>query len=193
MSDLKQGRTRGDAKVAATSEGSALAQNVEFVADLHARTRHELKHHRTVEILGDALGRPRVLYALLSVVAIWVGTNGTLKLIGRTPLDPPPFFWLQGAIALTALVVTLVLLISQNRLAQLSEQRAHLDLQVNLLAERKIAKLIELVEELRRDLPSVVNRRDTEAESMQIAADPGAVLDAVKASLLEDRSERDDT
>jgi uncharacterized membrane protein len=174
------------------SEPSALAQNVEFVADLHARTRLELKHHRAVEVLGDGLGRPRVLYGLLVIVAGWSGGNATLKLMGRAPLDPPPFFWLQGAIALTALVVTLVLLISQNRLAQLSEQRAHLDLQVNLLAERKIAKLIELVEELRRDLPSVVNRRDVEAESMQIAADPGAVLDAVKASLLEDRSEREE-
>jgi uncharacterized membrane protein len=133
-----------------------------------------------------------VLYALLVVVATWIGGNETLKLVGRAPLDPPPFFWLQGAIALTALVVTLVLLISQNRLARLSEQRAHLDLQVNLLAERKIAKLIELVEELRRDLPSVVDRRDAEAESMQVAADPGAVLDAVKASLRDDRSEREE-
>ena len=191
MSDVEE-RVAKDAKTPAAIEGSALAQNVEFVADLHARTRQELKHHRTVEMLGEGLGRPRVLYALLVVVATWIGANATLKLVGRAPIDPPPFFWLQGAIALTALVVTLVLLISQNRLAQLSEQRAHLDLQVNLLAERKIAKLIELVEELRRDLPSVVNRRDTEAESMQIAADPGAVLDAVKASLLEDRSEREE-
>jgi uncharacterized membrane protein len=191
LNDVEQGAL-ASAKTPPASEGSALAQNVEFVADLHARTRQELRNHRAVELLGEGLGRPRVLYALLVVLATWIGGNETLKLTGRAPLDPPPFFWLQGAIALTALVVTLVLLISQNRLAQLSEQRAHLDLQVNLLAERKIAKLIELVEELRRDLPSVVNRRDAEAESMQIAADPGAVLDAVKASLLEDRSDREE-
>jgi uncharacterized membrane protein len=49
-------------------------------------------------------------------------------------------------------------------------------LQLNLLSERKIAKVITLLEELRTDLPNVVNRYDSEATIMQDAADPIAVL-----------------
>jgi hypothetical protein len=50
--------------------------------------------------------------------------------------------------------------------AKLAQQRAHLDLQVNLIAKEKVAKLIALVEELRRDLPSVKVRKGTLADAM---------------------------
>jgi uncharacterized membrane protein len=55
-------------------------------------------------------------------------------------------------------------------------------LQVNLLAEHKVAKLIALVEELRRDLPMVRDRIDREADSMQEAVDPAAMLAALEGT-----------
>jgi uncharacterized membrane protein len=73
----------------------------------------------------------------------------------------------------------LVVLIGQNREAILDAQRAHLDLQLNLLAEQKITKLIALLEELRRDIPSVSNRHDQVAEGMQQSANPEAILSAM--------------
>lgn len=62
--------------------------------------------------------------------------------------------------------------VAQNRQAKLSERRALLDLHVNLLVERKVAKLISLIEELRRDLPQVQDRRDDQAEAMTHPLDP---------------------
>jgi uncharacterized membrane protein len=67
----------------------------------------------------------------------------------------------------------------QNRLAKLEEQRAHLDLKVNLLTEQKAAKLIDLMEELRRDLPNVENRHDSEADALQQSMNPELVLAAL--------------
>jgi uncharacterized membrane protein len=55
-----------------------------------------------------------------------------------------------------------------------------LELQVSLLAEQKTAKLIALIEELRRDLPEVTNRHDAEAAAMEQSTDPHAILDAIK-------------
>ena len=55
-------------------------------------------------------------------------------------------------------------------------------LQLNLLSEQKIAKLISLVEELRTDLPNVKNRADLEAEIMQQAIDPQAILEVIQNS-----------
>jgi uncharacterized membrane protein len=107
------------------------------------------------------------------------------ELLGFQPLDPPPFFWLQGIVSVGALLTTTVVLITQNREAKLEEQRLELELQVNLLTEQKTTKLIHLLEELRRDLPMVKNRDDPEAAALQKPTDLEEVLAA-----LEDRSDK---
>src|SRR5581483_10605460 len=95
--------------------------------------------------------------------------------LSLVPPDPPPFGRAQGVVGLAALLMTTMVLTTQNRQMRHAEQRSHLDLQVNLLAEQKVAKLIALVEELRRDLPNVHNRKDSLAEAMTRSVDPGAV------------------
>ncbi len=72
-----------------------------------------------------------------------------------------------------------MVLIKQNRLDKLAEQRAHLDLKVTLLTEQKVAKLIDLLEELRRDLPNVRNRHDPEAIALKQSMNPDLVLAAL--------------
>jgi uncharacterized membrane protein len=79
-------------------------------------------------------------------------------------------------------------LVRQTREENFADQRAQLMLQLNLLSEQKIAKIIALLEELRIDLPNVINRHDSEAELMQLAADPIAVLEALQKNLTQDMS-----
>jgi uncharacterized membrane protein len=67
----------------------------------------------------------------------------------------------------------------QNRQARIEDQRAHLDLQVNLLTEQKVTKLIHLLEELRLDLPMVKHRHDPEALSLRRRTDAIQVLSAL--------------
>ena len=154
-----------------------MSQNIESVASIRARDDQGLdKHQRRIEGLTGALGRPRTVYAILAVVVAWIAFNVSVP---RAGIDPPPFFWLQGVASLSALLMTTLVLITENRQARSAEQRSHLDLQVNVLAEHKIAKLIALLEELRRDLPMVKDRVDREADSMQEAADPAAMLVAL--------------
>ena len=165
-----------------------VAQSVGNVASLQARARGTLtQHQRSVEWLTMALGRPRTLYVVVALVAVWIGVNTRLYLVNGRALDPPPFPWLQGAITLGALLMATMVLITQNRQTKHAEQRAALDLQVNLLAEQKIAKLIALIEELRRDLP-VRDRIDREAEAMKRAVDPQAVMSKLEATLEEPRA-----
>jgi uncharacterized membrane protein len=159
-----------------------VSEDIESVASIRARAQQRLgKHQRMMEVLTAALGKPRTVYLTLSIVVAWVALNGVApKLFGWHSIDPPPFFWLQGMIALSALLMTTLVLITANRQTRNAEERSHLDLQVNLLAEHKVAKLIGLVEELRRDLPMVRNRVDREADVMQEAVDPHAMLDALE-------------
>ena len=50
------------------------------------------------------------------------------------------------------------------------------------MTERKVAKVIELIEELRRDSPTLKNRTDQEARQMSVRTSPGEVLIAIKDS-----------
>jgi uncharacterized membrane protein len=161
-----------------------VSQEVESVASIRARAEQRLdRHQRMMEVLTTALGRPRTVYLTLSIVVGWMAFNlVTPKLFGWPRIDPPPFFWLQGMVALSALLMTTMVLITANRQTRNAEERSHLDLQVNLLAERKVAKLIALVEELRRDLPMVRDRIDREADSMQKAVDPDAMMAALEGA-----------
>jgi uncharacterized membrane protein len=156
-----------------------IADNVDAIARLYEQ-EEQRRAHSGLERAARFVGAPRFLYSALIVVLAWVGVNAAA---GARAVDPPPFFWLQGVIALSAWLTTTVVLISQNRQGKLAEQRAHIDLQINLLAEKKIAKLIALVEELRRDLPSVGDRKDPEAQAMARPADPHAVARALDGKL----------
>ena len=155
-------------------------QNIQSVAALHERAREGLsRSQRRMERLGMFVGRPAYLISLSAVIVLWALANLLVARLGFRAWDPPPFAWLQGFLSLTALVTSTIILIAQNRQTNLERQRAHLDLQVNLLTEQKVTKLIHLVEELRRDLPMVRDRHDPQAASMQKPADADEVLAAL--------------
>ena len=59
---------------------------------------------------------------------------------------------------------------------------------MNLLTEQKATKLINLMEELRKDLPMVKDRHDTEAEALQQPTNPDQVLAALDEWLESEKS-----
>jgi uncharacterized membrane protein len=153
-------------------------ETIESVAELERKALTDASlQQRTIERFTLAVGRPRTVVIILAVVAFWVVLNAVLRLLGRAQLDPPPYSWLQGLVSLTALLMTVVILTTENRQSETGEQRSRLNLQSTLLAERKTAKIIQLLEELRYDLPNVENREDREAEELTLPTDPHALVD----------------
>lgn len=170
------------------SDRDQTSQNIDAVLKFYTREEEKISHwQRILERLGSFIGQPLFLGFILLFVALWVIVNTVLRLLGMTEFDPAPYFWLQGIVGLGALLTATVVLTKQNRLAKLEEQRAHLDLKVTLLTEQKVAKLIDLIEELRRDLPNVKDRHDPEAAVLQQSMNPVSVLAA-----LDERSESDE-
>jgi uncharacterized membrane protein len=164
-----------------------ISQNIDSILAFYRREEQKISDsQRLLETVGGFMGRPSYLGWVLSFVALWLLANALSERLGFQPLDPPPFFWLQGVVSLGAMLTATVVLITQNREAKLEEQRLHLDLQVNLLTEQKTTKLIRLLEELRRDLPMVKHRHDPEAAALQKPTDPEVVLAA-----LEERRDKD--
>jgi uncharacterized membrane protein len=161
-----------------------VSQTVDTIAQLHARSEEDVtRHQRSIEMIAANLGKPRALYMIGAAALMWVVMNVAMCASGRSPFDPPPFSWLQGFASLGALLMATTVLATQNRQRKISDERAQLDLQVNLLSEQKLAKVIALLEELRRDMPNVKNRSDPLAEAMTQAVDPHAVVTALQETM----------
>lgn len=163
-----------------------LGQNIETTNRLREQAQRETEQlHKPIERVFSALARPITLFIVIGVLAIWMAVNTYLHLRGEA-VDTPPFFWMQGLTSMLSLFTTLIILIVQTRQGRRQERRDQLELQINLLAEQKTAKLIQLIEELRRDLPNVRDREDAEANAMEHGTDPEQVLQVL------DEVERDD-
>jgi uncharacterized membrane protein len=154
-------------------------ETVESVADLDRGAERRLStHQRWIERTTSAVGRPRSVYIVLAFTAAWVALNSALALAGRA-FDPPPFSYLDCIISLAALLMTIIILTTENRINLHDTRRDRLDLQINLLNERKISKVIEMLEALRSDSPAIPNRNDPEASEMRRTADTAAIVRAI--------------
>jgi uncharacterized membrane protein len=137
---------------------------------------------RLVEWLTEHLGTPKVVLAVLVLIATWLAFNVGCHIVGHTPFDPYPFPALQGLLAFGALLMTLLILTTENRLAGSADRRSRLALQMGIVTEQKVAKIIALIEEQRRDDPNLKNRDDAEAEAMMEVADPSTLSQALDVS-----------
>ena len=160
-----------------------IQDTVEAIAKLHAEHQQaagRLQH--LVERLTGWIGRPQFIALLTGAMLLWVGANLLATWAGGAAWDEPPFAWLQGVVGLLALYVTVLILTTQRREDQLAGYREQLTLELAIVSEQKSAKIIALLEEMRRDNPNLRNRVDAEAVAMAVPADPQAVLDAIKDS-----------
>lgn len=158
-----------------------IEDSVAAIARLHAEHYEDASPlQKAIERSTARAARPEFLAVLTLGIGGWIALNLALLAGGRQPWDEPPFFWLQGAVALGALYMTLLILDTQRREDSLAIRRAQLALELGTLGETKSAKIIELIEELSRDLPMLQNRIDPEARAMSVPADPQAVFAAIK-------------
>ena len=157
-----------------------VTQNIETIRKLSEERQQAGIHHRPIERIFDFIARPITLYVLLFCVILWILSSLLEGAFVHQSFDPPPFYALQGLLTGLSLFTTVIVLIVQARQGRRAEQRAELEFQVNLLAEQKIAKLISLLEEQRRDSPFLKDREDAEAAQMQQGADPQSILSALE-------------
>ncbi len=156
-------------------------ENVESIINLKLRHEQEIsQHQRAIERITAFIGRPCIFYSILIFVLLWVMYNALAPRFGLPLVDAPPFYWLQGIVGFSALLVATAVLITQNRQGRFAEERRHLDLQVSLLIEQKVTTLIKLMDELRRDLPSVQHDTNPQVEALKEPVDPKLVLHSLK-------------
>lgn len=144
---------------------------------LRAR-RTELERSRTRgERVADAItrfcGSMTFVYVHAALVGLWLLINTRVLPIMK-PFDPYPFVMLAMAASVEAIFLSTFVLISQNRMSKTSTERDELDLQIDLLAEHEITKLIELTEAIARKLE--VDIAPSELAELKQDVAPEAVL-----------------
>ena len=156
-------------------------RTVQSIADFHIEHhRQATRGQRAVERVIPQLARPHVVLIVAAVVLAWIVVNLLAIRLGYPAFDPPPFSLLQGAVTLSALCMTILILTTQRGEDRLMEHFVHLTLEIAMVNDQRTAKLIELVEDLRRDHPDIADRVDAEAASMSHASNPRHVLEAIR-------------
>jgi len=146
---------------------------------LEARQRAENERKSWQDKLADAItcftGSMRFVGIHLALFGLWIIWN--LGWLGLPPFDKS-FVVLAMFASVEAIFLSTFVLISQNRQAALADQRAELDLQVSLLAEHEITRLVVLVTEIAKKL-DIAEAQNTELPELEKDVHPENVLDAI--------------
>lgn len=99
------------------------------------------------------------------IFAAWIVWN--LGYIPMAPIfDPFPFSLLTMVVSLEAIVLSTIVLISQNRAARMADIREEIDLQVNLRAERQITKILQILDKVEHKI-HVAHADDKQLAAME--------------------------
>lgn len=127
-------------------------------------------------------GSMRFVYVHLAIYGAWIVLN--LGWVPGVQSWDPTFVVLAMIASVEAIFLSTFILITQNRMSAAADRRAELDLQVSLLAEAEITKLVELVSEV-ADRMGVLGARHAELDEMKQRVVPEAVLDAIEEEAAE--------
>jgi uncharacterized membrane protein len=139
-----------------------------------SRTRQE----RIADAIGRFTGSMAFVYIHLVVFGLWFAVN-----LGWLPVIPrfdPTFVVLAMVASVEALFLSTFVLITQNRMAALAEKRAELDLQISLLSEHEITRLMTLVTAMAEQMGLEVAQDPELAELSQDVA-PEKVMEKMEA------------
>lgn len=136
---------------------------------------------RFANAIAESFGDPVFVYIHAIWFLAWVLWN--TGLLGMPIFDPFPFGLLTTIVSLEAIFLSMFVLISQNQLVRLSEQRSDLDLHINLLAEYEITKILRLVDAIADHL-KLHEGRDPELRELEKVVEPQALLREIELQKL---------
>ena len=142
------------------------ARNVEEIARLEREAaRERALADRVADVVAGSAGTLGFVLGHLALIAAWIAVN-TEALPGVPAFDPFPFGLLGGMFSLEGVLLAAFVLIKQNRMSARADERSHLDLQISLLAEQEVSKIIQMLERLSRAQGVERQVVDKDAEEM---------------------------
>jgi uncharacterized membrane protein len=163
----------------ATPGKARLAKIIEQNIHTIISTRQTAANQRTLEErLADAItafsGRMYFVYFHIIWFGVWLLIN--MGYLGIHPFDPYPFGLLTMIVSLEAIFLATFVLISQNRLSAEADRRADLDLQIGLLTEYELTRVLKMLDAI-QDKMGIENDTDEELIDLERDVHPEDVLE----------------
>lgn len=153
---------------------------IQAMAAMHEAHHAEASRlDRLIDRITATVAKSSFLICVAMAIVLWVSANSVMRALGARPADVWPFSFLSLLLSCTALFISILILASQRRADRLANLREQMTLEMVLLTTQKVSKLIDLMEELRRDSPDVKDRVDLEAIEMADMPDHDTVLNAI--------------
>ena len=138
-------------------------KNIEAILRLEEDDERKLSSlHRVSHKVGWFVGTIYFVIIQAVFVLLWLFWNAFAV------FDPYPFPLLSAVLALEAVFLTSFVLIRQNSMDRQSERRNHLDLQINLLAEKEATSILRALSEIAKHFQIDLS---TDAESRELTED----------------------
>jgi uncharacterized membrane protein len=126
-------------------------------------------------------GKTSFLIGNILVFAIWILWNvGYLPWL--SPFDPYPFGFLTMTVSLEAIILSIAVLITQNREGEIADLREETDFEINVRAENEVTKILNMLDDIHEHL-GISNKDDAELRSMKERTD----IDALEEEILKER------
>jgi uncharacterized membrane protein len=139
-----------------------LLENVRVVGDLE---RQAVEHRSRLDRFADSVtafaGSGRFLVGHIVWFTVWLILGQS-----RYAFDPFPFSLLNVLVSVEAIFLTTFVLMTQNRMSRQADRRAHLDLQVNLLAEQELTAILQMLYALCRKAGTCARVSDTRVQKL---------------------------
>ena len=169
----------------ATGVTAQMERNVRTAAKLE---RDAMAERTPTDRLSDGITRVAGSAGFVTMHAVWFTVWIALNLGAVphvAPFDPYPFSFLTLVVSLEAIFLAIFVLMSQNRMSRMADRRAHLDLQVDLLAERENTVMLHMLRSLCEKQGIRLDDLDREAQDLLTETDVTALASDLQAKLPE--------
>jgi uncharacterized membrane protein len=151
-----------------------IERNIRTIIRLRLKAaRERTVHDRVADTITSLSGRMGFAYVHIVWFGLWILLN--TGRVGVPAFDPFPYGLLTMIVSLEAIFLSTVVLISQNRLSGEIERRADLDLQIGLLTEHEVTRVLQMLDAIQRKM-GIDDDESSELADLEMETKPEDVL-----------------
>ena len=157
---------------------TVLERNIQALLERRQAEERSLGfQERVAERITKFTGSMAFVYLHLVVYGAWVVIN--LGWIPGVPRFDPTFVILAMEASVEAIFLSTFILMTQNRMMSQADKRADLNLQISLLAEHEVTRLLQLVRDIAEKL-EIPAAREPELDDLERDVAPEQVLETIE-------------
>jgi uncharacterized membrane protein len=120
-------------------------------------------------VIINSFGSMIFLLSFILLVIVWICWNTNI-IPGLKPFDPFPFSSLEMSVSIFAIILSISVLINQNRQGRIEKIKQQVEFEVNVRAESEVTKILNMLHDIHHDMGQN-SQEDKELEKMKEQTD----------------------